>query len=204
MSIKLIKKTFLVLLIFLPFITWAGSFDECGVVGDTIIFCPPIVPQSLEGLLANFLAFLQTIIGVLAIIFIIIGGIIYMTSAGNETRIIWAKNTITGAITGLVIGLVAPSFLREISIIMGWEAGAKTPVPSLTQVALNVLNFLLSLVGVIALIMLIIGALTYITATGDEERIDKGKKIIKYSIVGLVVALGSLVIVKQLALFFSV
>ena len=43
------------------------------------------------------------IAGSLSVIFLIVGGIMYTTSAGNENTTKKAKSTITGAIVGLII-----------------------------------------------------------------------------------------------------
>lgn len=43
----------------------------------------------------------------------------------------------------------------------------------------------------------------YMTSAGDEDRMDTGKKIVQYSIIGIAIALGSLVLVTQLARFFA-
>jgi len=47
------------------------------------------------------------IAGSLSVIFLIVGGIMYTTSAGNESTTKKAKSTITGAIVGLIICLMA-------------------------------------------------------------------------------------------------
>ncbi|MCX6805317.1 MAG: hypothetical protein NT114_01320 [Patescibacteria group bacterium] len=47
------------------------------------------------------------IAGSLSVIFLIVGGIMYTTSAGNESTTKKAKSTITGAIVGLIISLMA-------------------------------------------------------------------------------------------------
>jgi glucose uptake protein GlcU len=60
----------------------------------------------------------------------------------------------------------------------------------------------LSIVGVVALIMLVVGAFMYLTAAGEEDRIDTGKSIVKYSIIGIAIALAALVLVRQVASFF--
>lgn len=51
--------------------------------------------------------------------------------------------------------------------------------------------------------MLVIGGIMYLMAAGNEDQIDRGKKIVKYSIIGILIALASLVLVKQVAGFFS-
>lgn len=168
-------------------------------------YCNPLRFGSLEEVLASALSTMQRIIVVLAIIFIIIGAVLYITSAGNESRMTTAKAAITAAMIGLALGIAAPSFLKEIAQVLGWTAvdARLTAASSLTQIAGQVLNFLLSIVGVIALIMLVIGGIMYLTAAGDENRIEVGKKIVTYSIIGIAVALAALVLVTQVVTFFA-
>jgi hypothetical protein len=44
--------------------------------------------------------------------------------------------------------------------------------------------------------MIIYGGVLYVSAAGDEGKIDKGKKIIMYAIVGIVIILLSFAIVN--------
>jgi len=173
---------------------------------QTVVFDNPLRFGTVDGVLTSLLGTLQAIIVILSIIFIIIGALMYITSAGDEGRMKTAKGAITAAMIGLALGLAAPSFLKEIGGVLGWQdvnssavAGAKT----LTAIATNVLNFLLSIVGIIGIIMLVVGGMMYLTAAGDEGRIETGKKIVTYSIIGILVALASLVLVTQIASFFT-
>jgi glucose uptake protein GlcU len=149
---------------------------------------------------------LQKIIVTLALVFIVIGAIMYILSAGNDTQMKAAKGTISAALIGMAIGLAAPSFLKEIYIILS-PTGTMSPelasASTLSEIALRVLNFLLSVVGILAMIMLLIGSLMYLTAAGDEKRAEEGKKIFKYSVTGIAIAFAALVIVKQIASFFG-
>lgn len=147
---------------------------------------------------------LQGIIVTLSLVFIVIGAVLYIVSAGDEGRIKTAKAAITASMIGLAIGIAAPSFLKEISGILGWTSTstAVTAAPTLLQIIRNVLNFLLSLVGVLAIIMLVWGGIMYLTSAGDEKRADTAKSIVKWAIIGIAVALASLVLVTQVAKFF--
>jgi len=66
---------------------------------------------------------------------------------------------------------------------------------SFRQLLLTFLNFFLGFLGIIAVIMVIYGGILYITAAGNQENIDKGKKIIMYAIVGIVIILLSFALV---------
>lgn len=173
----------------------------------TIEFPNPLEYDSVEGFLGNVLSTIRSIIIVLSIIFIVLGGIFYITSAGNDKRMTAAKGAIFASMIGLAIGIAAPSFLKEIYNIMGGNSSeidtSSLTGLTLTEIALNFLNFLLSIIGALALIMLIIGGVMYLTSAGDEDRVKTGKKIVTYSIIGIAIALASLVIVKQVASLLS-
>ena len=71
--------------------------------------------------------------------------------------------------------------------------GAETDLEGMVKVILNTVFFV---VGVVAVIMIIIGGVTYATSQGDTTKVQKGKNTILYGIVGLVVVLLSFAIVN--------
>lgn len=187
--------------------TCCGLIQAGGGSGNPGYF-NPLKFDSVEGVLAGVLGALRNIIVILSIIFIIIGAVMYILSAGNESRMNTAKAAITAAIVGMALAIAAPSFLKELAAILGWTnvvdasnsiAGAQ----SFTQIATKVLNFLLSIVGIIAIIMLVFGGFTYLTSAGDENRAETGKKIVTYAVIAITVALSALVLVTQVTKFFT-
>lgn len=189
--------------------TETGTYSCAGSTSSSssstsIEFTNPLKYDNVNAFATNVLSTLRTIIVVLSIIFIVLGGIFYITSAGNESRMKAAKGAITASMIGLAVGIAAPSFLKEIYTIMGGKSSSGIDTsqltgPTLTQIALNFLNFLLSIVGVLTIIMLIVGGIMYLTSAGDDDRVKTAKKIVTYSIIGIFISLASLVIVKQLA-----
>lgn len=176
------------------------------ITGTFLNFQNPLVFTDVNALICAVLNFFQGLIVVLALIFIIVGAFLYITSGGDEGRLTLGKKSILGALIGLAIGIAAPMLLREVANLLGWSAFSACAgfgsTLTLIQTATNVLNFLLSVIGVVALVMLVVGAFMYLTAAGDESRIDTGKKIVKYSVIGIVIALAALVLVRQVASFF--
>jgi cytochrome bd-type quinol oxidase subunit 2 len=59
----------------------------------------------------------------------------------------------------------------------------------LKQTVINIVNYVLGLLGLIAVIMIIIGGFQWLTAAGNEERVEKAKKVISAAVVGLIVIL---------------
>ena len=170
-----------------------------------ISFSNPLAFGTVEGVLGSLLGALQGIIVVLSLVFIVIGAVLYILSVGDDGRMKTAKGAITASMIGLAIGIAAPSFLKQIGDILGWGAvdnSLLANTKTLTGIALSTLQFLLSIVGILGIIMLVIGGLAYITAGGDEDRSKTGKKIVTYAIIGIAVALASLIIVTQIAKLF--
>jgi uncharacterized membrane protein YidH (DUF202 family) len=71
------------------------------------------------------------------------------------------------------------------------QLGTKTAAEILT----TIIEWLLSLVAIIALGVLIWGSLSYILSVGDENKAEKAKKIILYAVVGLVLVGASFLII---------
>lgn len=177
-----------------------GQFNASTGGGD---FKNPISAGSISALLTNILNKLKGIIITLCVIFIIIGGIMYMLSAGNEKTITRAKACVSGAIIGLVLALGAPVFLKEILSIFGGATGTLnasqlSSYPDLKTVVTRVLSLLLSILGTVAIISLVIGGGMYLTSYGNDGRIQTAKKVLTYSILGIVISLSSLIIVQQI------
>lgn len=188
-----------------PAATSKGSDSSSGATqSGSTNFVNPLKFSNVEEFLGGIMVAIQRIIVALALVFIMIGAVMILTSAGNSGMVEKGKAAITMALVGLALGVAAPSLLKELANIIGW--GGATSVAgalTLTQIAMRVLNFLLGTMGILALVMMVIGASMYLTSAGDDDRIKKGKEIFKYSLLGVVLAMSSMVLVTQVAKFFT-
>lgn len=66
----------------------------------------------------------------------------------------------------------------------------------------NIIQILLYIVGIAAVIMIIIGAIKYVTANGDQSQLTSAKNTILYSIVGLILAIAAGSIVSFVLSYF--
>lgn len=196
---KAIWSTLLLMGVFATGLSAVYAADESG--GGSTTFPNPLQSDSIEKVLSSLLTNLQGVIATIAVIVIVIGGIMYMMSAGDPGMIKKAKDAIFGALIGLAIVLAAPTFLKEVRNILGASGSSGDSsvdsAPSLATIANNVLTFLLSIVGILAIISMVIGSVMYLTAYGDDDRIKSGRNILKYSLLGITVALAALILVKQ-------
>lgn len=60
----------------------------------------------------------------------------------------------------------------------------------------NIINVIIGVVGFLAVVMIILGGISYTTSAGDASKVKKAKDTIMYGIIGLVIALLAFAIVN--------
>ena len=168
--------------------------------------------EMLVSLVSTILDTIYKIVVGLSLIFIVIGGIMYMVSSGNDEKMAKAKKIVIYALMGLAIAVGAAIFLKEIATALGIKNDLFTvggnniekleDVEGMQTVMGKVISLLLTSLGMLGIIGLVIGGIWYLNAGGNEDKMEIGKKTLIYSVLGLVIAIGSLIIVKQIAVLF--
>ena len=74
--------------------------------------------------------------------------------------------------------------------------GATGPDNNVPSMAKKIVNIMLTILGILAVIMIIFGGIRYTTSAGDASRVKAAKDTIMYSVVGLVVAILAYAIVN--------
>ena len=69
---------------------------------------------------------------------------------------------------------------------------------SFRSVALTFINFFLFFLGLVATAFIIFGGFLYVTSRGDDQAVEKAKKILTYAAVGIFVILISFALVNTL------
>lgn len=99
------------------------SGSELDLTGGSSGQCAAASTTSFNQLLARIINVLSIIVGVIAVVMIIVGGLRYITSGGDSGKVGTAKTTIIYAIVGLVIvalaQLIVHFVLNESSKIAG-------------------------------------------------------------------------------------
>ena len=78
----------------------------------------------------------------------------------------------------------------------GTACGSVCGNASATVLIGHITNALIYLVGAVAVIMIIVGGLLYVTSSGDPSRQKRARETITYAVVGVVVAIISFAIVN--------
>jgi hypothetical protein len=68
--------------------------------------------ERVNSLIKTIVNLLSAVVGIVAVVMIIFGGLRYITSGGNDTSVTGAKNTILYAIIGLIIVALAQVLVR--------------------------------------------------------------------------------------------
>ena len=100
----------------------------------------------------------------------------------------------------VVVAVTAASLLAPAVALGQWTtalpATSNLATTSVAVIISTVMQWLLYIIGTIAVITFIIAGIMYLTAAGDEDQIGKAKKAMVYGIVGIAVALIGLIIVN--------
>jgi cytochrome bd-type quinol oxidase subunit 2 len=151
--------------------------------------------DSIEGVIILLSRSLIGLVAVAATFMFIYGGIMMLTSGGNEKRVASAKETLKWTALGLVFIFLAGAILRLVYQSFGKTGyldisatiGLGTESPQKT--AVNIIRAVLGLLGIASVVMIILGGYWWLTAAGNEQRVERAKKILTSAIIGLIIIL---------------
>ncbi len=113
------SKTQIIFFVFLLLFSSSLSNAKAVQCGPYLgIFCPGTDKTEPVGIILIVIQYLFSVIALFSLLFMIIGGIKYITSAGSEEKIISAKNSLTSAAYGLIIAVMAYAILSIINTIL--------------------------------------------------------------------------------------
>lgn len=92
--------------------TYAASFEI------DANFSPAGLFSNLGNLMGDIIQIMIAVGGILCIIFIILGGLKFVTSGGDEKKLASAKGTLTYAIVGLIVIILAFVILQVVQYFL--------------------------------------------------------------------------------------
>lgn len=99
-----------------PASTGTSIMDKaCEGEGSSGVLCQN-KDNTVDSVISTVINTLLFIVGILSVVMIIVGGLRYTASAGNANAVTGAKNTITYAVVGLVVSMVA-------FVVVNWVQG---------------------------------------------------------------------------------
>ncbi len=159
--------------------------------------------QGFSDQVMGIVTFMKALVGSIAILFIILSGVRMLFAEGQEDELKKQRQSILWVGVGLIIIAVNEIVIENIFNIPV-QQGDRIQQSNIVQVVNtfgNVAQFLIGFVGLIAFGILVYGAATLIMNYGNDEMVQKAKKIIRNAIIGIIVILSSYVIVASLVVF---
>lgn len=123
---------------------------------------------------------------------------------GQCTKPIKASSSGLVTITASKNGMTQGSITIE-AVLSGTGTGTGTtgsfglPTATLKTIINRLIAWLLGIAAGLAILFIIIGGLYYVTAAGDESKVETGKKIVTYAVIGLFIAGVSYSILKVIS-----
>lgn len=93
-----------------------------------------------------------------------------------------------------------PTFLTQ---SYSAHAGVISDAPSVSEILVNVLQFLLSVVGIVAILALVIAGLRLLLVQNNTSQAEGIKKSLAAIIVGLIIIMGAIIVVWQIGKFLQ-
>jgi hypothetical protein len=96
-----------------------------------------------------------------------------------------------------VFGLVLAAQAVDLGIGYANDLGLPTAVDDDPRaMAVSIVKFLMTFLGIIAVVIILYGGFLWLTASGNEDRVGKAKKTIIAGVIGLIVVLAAYAIVQ--------
>ena len=149
------------------------------------------------------ITFIKYFVGSVAVIMLVRNGIRFVALAGNEESVGLDKKNVAFTSFALVLIIISSTVIDKVLYIVDI-----TRYPSATGVApavspergiqelVGITNLVVNFVAPIAILVLIIGAVMYATAGGNEEQTGKAKRLIILAIGGMVLIYGAFAIIS--------
>lgn len=149
--------------------------------------------------IANITTDLAVIATYLVIGYTVYGGYLYIFSAGDPNKVASGKKTLYQAFLGLAIVLLANVILNTIRIALRANFArncATAACVSPENMVKGALGWVIGVAGFLSAIFVVYGGISYITSSGDPNKIQKAKNIILYALIGLMIVGLSQIIVS--------
>lgn len=152
------------------------------------------------------IVFVKYIVGSVAVLFMIRSGAKLVMAGDSEEVLTTEKKNLMTAVLALFIIMLSNTVVKQ--VLFKVEAPDSTYVPNGQQAnvtfdvgrgveeIVGITNFIVTWAAPFAVFALIVGAIMYLTAFGDEEKTGKAKKIIFNSILALLIIYGAFAIVS--------
>lgn len=186
------------------------------------VACPPEEPECSQGGFLSgpsalieqasifnrevkiLITFLKYLVGGVAVFMLVRNGIRLVALYGNEESVSLDKKNIAFSSVGLVLIIIASTVIDKVLYIVDtsqYPVGGVQPAispESGIQEIIGFTNLAVTFTAPIAILVLIVGAVMYATAGGNEENMNRAKRLIILAVIGMVIIYGAFAIVSTI------
>lgn len=149
------------------------------------------------------IVFIKYFIGSVAILLIVRNGLRMVAMGSAEDKIAIDKKNLVYTIIGLILIVISDNLISKVFYKLDLTrypttGGARPAIDSARGLAeiVGFTNFAVTLLGPIAIIVLIAGAVMYMTAAGDDGKMGTAKRMITTALIGIIIIYGAFAIVS--------
>lgn len=149
------------------------------------------------------ITFMKYTIGSLATLMLVRAGTKMITEGGNEEETTKAKKSLLYTTGALLMIYVGDIFINKVfyKINKNVYSGITGVNPQLDAKAgveqiVGITNLIVTFVGPVAVLILLAGAIMYATSGGEEEKMEKAKRLVFSAALGILVIYGAFAIVS--------
>ena len=153
----------------------------------------------------NVIEIALRIIGIVTAGYILYGGFSYLTANGSPDKAAKGLNLIMSASIGLIISIASIGIINKLFEIIPAGTAAVDGIYKLeaAEVLSSVLSIVYWIAGAVAVIMIIIAGIRFITSGGNPSGLQKARSSLIYSVTGLVVIIIAFTITNVILGFFK-
>lgn len=149
------------------------------------------------------ITFIKYLLGSLAALMFIRAGATMIMNSGSQEEIDREKKNLSLAAGGLFMVFISDLVIRKILYNTEYNTSSSETVVSINQSELvkqvvAVTNLMITFVGPIMVLGIVVGGILYVTAGGEQGRIDLAKKIMINCVIGVVVIYGAFALVSTI------
>ncbi len=179
--------------------------------------------STLGQIVAELLPYILVLGGMVATLFVIWGGLRYMTAQGDPKAITSARGTIVSAVIGLIIVISIFAILKIIELFFKIKVLGALAAPAYAAVDIgcefkfgdqcasdafenlgvlmtSIINLALAAGGLVFFLMLIWGGIRYMLSRGDDKQITEARQTLTNAVIGLLIIIASFGIIKLIEL----
>lgn len=158
--------------------------------GDNDIIAKNVLTE-INGLIS----LLEMLVIPIALLVIIFSAFKLIFRSDEDEELSKMKSRIIYVLVGIAVVLTTGEIVQHFTG-GGGPVGVVPDAEPIIRIAVNWINYLLSFLGVVGVLVIVWAGAQMVIHFGDEERIENSKSIIKFTVVGLIIGFSAWTIVR--------